>query len=461
MCSVDFKVSAVSSNAPKVAICSCGKCDFCRKRMQKAWQWRLLAEMESLSKRGYLFGFVTLTYDDDHLPYFPSSAFVDKNSSARVPCFSRDDVRLFIDNLRKHLWREYDATSRHKGLPTDKDDALRYFIASEYGTSTRRPHYHCVLMWKEHSVFLRDGSNRVTSLDYAGMHELVQRFWSRGFICPKDYRGSAGLGISPFGFSDFSKVAKYVSKYVLKDLYFGSLCNENSFDRYSKSFLRGRPFHIESRSLGLSALAGLSDSDKLSLLINGRSFVGVDSLLSAPLYIRNKILFDTYYIVNDDGTRLVRREASRFFAMYSPIIFAQRVGFVSDFVDRCVRDSSLPRSLSSLVCSARALSETYLGSLGSLDPLASYFVAYYGLPFDKCYTDLEKSWFARYDVLSAYELDKDGLTLNSFGVPLYVHDFILDVVALLYGYTDTDPHCVSEEQRLIALVRDFHSKKEF
>lgn len=92
----------------------CGKCLACRINKRREWTLRLLHE-EIYSSSSY---FVTLTYDDDHVPY-------DDNGNQ---CVCKSDVRLWFKRLR------------HKF-----GDGIRYFLNSEYGETFGRPHYHAIL----------------------------------------------------------------------------------------------------------------------------------------------------------------------------------------------------------------------------------------------------------------------------------------------------------------------------
>lgn len=93
----------------------CGKCMTCLSNRRREWVFRLKEELKS-SSGSY---FITLTYDDDHIPL----------TEAGVPTVSKRDVQLFMKRLRKTF-------SQHK---------LRFFLVSEYGTDTLRPHYHLLL----------------------------------------------------------------------------------------------------------------------------------------------------------------------------------------------------------------------------------------------------------------------------------------------------------------------------
>lgn len=95
----------------------CGKCAACLKRYVAAWSARI-----SVASRGYDFcRFVTLTYDDEHLP----------NDGV-----SKGDVQKFFKRIRKHF-ANFD------------DFVLKYVLISEYGPSedsTHRPHYHFIAL---------------------------------------------------------------------------------------------------------------------------------------------------------------------------------------------------------------------------------------------------------------------------------------------------------------------------
>jgi len=87
----------------------CGKCAACLSNKRSWWIFRLRMELR-YSISAY---FVTLTYDEDHLP--------EKGVNVQ-------DIQLFLKRLRHN--------SKEK---------IRYFLVSEYGTNTKRPHYHAII----------------------------------------------------------------------------------------------------------------------------------------------------------------------------------------------------------------------------------------------------------------------------------------------------------------------------
>lgn len=88
----------------------CGRCDGCMKDRNSLWQGRIL--LESLCHEKTCF--VTLTYDDEHLP----------SGGTLVP----RDCTLFLKRLRDSY-----------------DKPIRYYLAGEYGEKGSRPHYHAAL----------------------------------------------------------------------------------------------------------------------------------------------------------------------------------------------------------------------------------------------------------------------------------------------------------------------------
>jgi hypothetical protein len=88
----------------------CGKCYECRQRRMAGWAYRLSKEAE-VSTSAF---FLTLTYDDDHLPL---------NNS-----INKRDLQLFMKRLRK--------------LNKEK---ITYYSVGEYGGRTMRPHYHSII----------------------------------------------------------------------------------------------------------------------------------------------------------------------------------------------------------------------------------------------------------------------------------------------------------------------------
>lgn len=115
-------------------IVPCGKCPQCKANQRQEWVFRLQREFEACE-----FGlFVTLTYDDEHQP---------------LEGVNKRDVQLFLKRLRKNF-------------PSQE---LRYYIVSEYGDHTHRPHYHGLFFF----------SNKH---DKRAVYDIFESSWQNGFI---------------------------------------------------------------------------------------------------------------------------------------------------------------------------------------------------------------------------------------------------------------------------------------
>lgn len=113
------------------ATVGCGKCACCVINKRRVWVARMMLE----SRDHPAAFFITLTYDEEHLPD-------GANLSPR-------DLQLFFKRLR----REFEVAR------------FRYFAVGEYGERYGRPHYHAVIYC---DVWLESG--------------MVQSVWDKGFV---------------------------------------------------------------------------------------------------------------------------------------------------------------------------------------------------------------------------------------------------------------------------------------
>lgn len=147
---------------------ACGQCVGCRIDRSRTWAVRILHESQ-LHAHSW---FVTLTYDDKHLP--PRSSL----------CYR--DFQLFMYRLRKRYGR------------------VRFYVAGEYGDSTGRPHYHACLFGLRFDdlVHYRKSPSGHTLWKSAELDAL----WERG-LC----------SVGALTFESAAYTARYVCKKVLGD----------------------------------------------------------------------------------------------------------------------------------------------------------------------------------------------------------------------------------------------------
>ena len=142
----------------------CGKCLACKLNHAKEWAVRCTLEA-TLHDENW---FVTLTYDDEHLP--------------ADGALQRGDIVKFLKRLRARL------------------GSFRYFGCGEYGSKNKRPHYHLILFGLE-IPDLRPLS--------AGLFEskIIREIWPYGF----NYIGSVN-------YSSCNYVARYTTKKCFNDI---------------------------------------------------------------------------------------------------------------------------------------------------------------------------------------------------------------------------------------------------
>lgn len=123
----------------------CGKCPNCIKRRVYQWVFRLKQEQIVADSSAFL----TLTYDDNHLPRAPDG----------MPILHKPDYQKFIKLLRMRMKRDKNLTPNLK--------ALKYYLVGEYGAKTKRPHYHAIMF----------------NIPYEYLNNLVlQEMWSKGYV---------------------------------------------------------------------------------------------------------------------------------------------------------------------------------------------------------------------------------------------------------------------------------------
>ena len=145
---------------------ACRKCFRCRDSFASQWSTRI--ENECKQHRYSLF--VTLTYDNEHLPLFSplvmedlhapvwssnrmcdSGKFIPDSICRSLPPQKMEDEVCFAYPCKKDVqdWFKRLRSAIDYQLNKNKTNEfrLRYFICSEYGPRTFRPHYHAILWY--------------------------------------------------------------------------------------------------------------------------------------------------------------------------------------------------------------------------------------------------------------------------------------------------------------------------
>lgn len=326
-------------------IVPCGKCAQCVNQKQTEWFVRTKAECASTLSQGGKVLFLTFTYREEDVPLYTWDYFkgildifdITGLTPQERPtnCFMAFDHRHFRNYL-KSVRKVFERAGFTK--------SFKYIICSEYGTDihcTQRPHYHVLF-------FLPKGI-------YEHILEIVQssrenhivgffaKYWKYGFVS----KSKKGLFVTG------DRCARYVSKYVTKDLnYYNNpgvkaFINTIPFDSHYFSSRDIRPVfgiperfrdrfeyylntkdscklaelycminratlvhygieprHFQSEDFGISLRDYITVSDSYDNMIDryeqGVSIVehGVNRTVPYPRYIKNKLMYDT----RKDGT---------------------------------------------------------------------------------------------------------------------------------------------------------------
>lgn len=144
---------------------ACGRCTGCRLERSRQWAIRCVHEAQLHQDNA----FITLTYDNDHLPYGGTL------------------IKKHFQDFMKRLRRKYDGRK------------ISYFHCGEYGETSRRPHYHALVF---------------------GLRFLDQAPFKKGAAGSMVYTSEELSHLWPWGFSTVGEVtfesAAYVARYVMK-----------------------------------------------------------------------------------------------------------------------------------------------------------------------------------------------------------------------------------------------------
>ena len=144
---------ALQSDDPKSR--KCGQCSGCNLDKSREWAIRCCHEA-SLYKENV---FITITYDDDHLPSDRS--------------LDHSHFQNFMKSLR----------DKFKYVGADGKNPIRNYMCGEYGTLNGRPHYHACLFnvaFDDKKLWKIVNNNRLYVSD------TLEKLWKKGFCTVGD-----------------------------------------------------------------------------------------------------------------------------------------------------------------------------------------------------------------------------------------------------------------------------------
>lgn len=272
------KSDRIAANGGKpILYVPCGQCDECLEAKKKQYYVRTFAEYQDIqpfveSGQGMVY-FDTLTYSNNFLPRWHG-----------IEVFNHRHIQLFLKRLRKSL----------ESAGFDSKNNLRYFICSEYGDNTQRPHYHVLF-------FIR------FKIDVLDFWQFVRDSWQYGLTdrkFQKVVRGKVCKGARE-RVVDGNGALRYVSGYVVKDKSFMKIFDQKVAELVASgyvvddSILRSlKPRFFLSRGFGLSFLEDQSakyhfkmDYYEKTGRVTISDFKYIKQDFALPEYYRRKIFF--------------------------------------------------------------------------------------------------------------------------------------------------------------------------
>lgn len=187
---------------------ACGQCTNCRINHKLRWMGRMALE-QRYAHPGMPGAFITLTYDDEHLP--PGGSLLPQ------------DLKVFIQALKSHLGKQE-----------------RYFAVGEYGSEFLRPHWHVI----HFGAFGNDAWDKI-----------YRKCWTKGFVQVGTAEGA---------------VHDYVAGYITKKL--DGKHQERIEERGLKAEYFSSSRHPPLGDKGLTVIASMLNTDQGARLIAATGF---------------------------------------------------------------------------------------------------------------------------------------------------------------------------------------------
>lgn len=246
----------------------CGKCVGCLLARSRQWADRCMLEAKYHSANS----FITLTYDNDHLP--PSreciNSLTGEISESPYRSLQKKDFQDFMKRLRSRI----------------DPVRIRFFACGEYGdfAKTGRPHYHAIIFGYDFPDREEFRSNFRGEKYYRS--SLLESVWNKGISCVTDISWDT---------------CAYVARYCLKK-------RDNDLRYFYDTFNLDPEFTIMSRKPGIARL--YYDENKDSIYQDERIILSDEKggkIIRPPKYFDK--LYDIEY---PEEFELIKSKRSQF-----------------------------------------------------------------------------------------------------------------------------------------------------
>lgn len=243
----------------------CGQCIDCRLQRARTWADRCMLEMKQY---GHNY-FITLTYDNDHLPTMPGVDIETGDIRDRVGTLRPKDLQDFMKRLRITWKRKYG------------HDNIRFYACGEYGDLRERPHYHAIIFNLPIPDLKYSHNSKREMPIYSS--DVISSLWSKGIVSVQDVTW---------------ETCAYTARYIMKKQtgkgsadYYNAIGREPEFVRMSRMPGIGRAYY---------------DLHKSDIYLTDEIFVntkkGVNKVRPARYYDK---LYDVEY---PDEMRIIKKQ---------------------------------------------------------------------------------------------------------------------------------------------------------
>lgn len=273
----------------------CGKCTICTEKKANEWVSRAMCESQTSTTPPW---FITLTYNNLHIP---------------TNGVEKEDAQKFMKRLRINLERYVNHRVN-----------LRFFLCSEYGSITGRPHMHA-LIWN------------IPLMEKTHLLELLEQSWSR-MVSKQEFQQLPNV-YDKYHLPVYKFYDKRNNRYRARIGYVtASECNEKRC-RYCMKYMRKEctppegandVFYLSSRRRGLGydwmqehlkeyqnnpSFLDIKLTDKWT----GETFTGC-----IPQYFKN--------LIAPTDSRLIKKEIRYAFQLYTHIVSSLNAsGYILDY----------------------------------------------------------------------------------------------------------------------------------
>lgn len=179
---VFFSEPLDSENYEQIEI-RCGKCLGCRMDYSQMWAARMTHEAQYHTNNWFL----TLTYNDEHLPT-NERINLETGELQTSKTLVKGHVQEFIKRLREKYT-----------LDKHEETRIRYYACGEYGPKGGRPHYHLAIFNAPIVSLKKIGTGAKGSNLYSSPE--IEKIWGKGFITIGELTAAS---------------AGYIARYMLK-----------------------------------------------------------------------------------------------------------------------------------------------------------------------------------------------------------------------------------------------------